>query len=207
MSSKEYFDQVANQWDAMRQNFFSEVVREQAYQVAVVVEGKLAADIGAGAGFVTEGLLARGLNVIAVDQSEAMLAELEARFSGSGKIECKPGESEALPLADNLVDYAFANMYLHHVENPEKAIREMARITKQGGRLVITDLDEHNFAFLRTEHHDRWMGFKRDDVTQWLSNAGLKKVGIDCVGQNCCTTSNCGCEEAAISIFVAWGEK
>jgi len=33
MSSKEYFDQVATQWDTMRQSFFSEAVREKALQV------------------------------------------------------------------------------------------------------------------------------------------------------------------------------
>jgi 16S rRNA A1518/A1519 N6-dimethyltransferase RsmA/KsgA/DIM1 with predicted DNA glycosylase/AP lyase activity len=60
----------------MRRGFFSEAVRERAFDAADVIAGRLAADIGAGAGFVTEGLLNRGLRVIAVDRSEAMLAEM-----------------------------------------------------------------------------------------------------------------------------------
>jgi ubiquinone/menaquinone biosynthesis C-methylase UbiE len=55
-------------------------------------------------------------------------------------------------------------MLLHHVENPKVAIKEMVRILKPGGMIVITDLDEHKFEFLKTEQHDRWMGFKREDV-------------------------------------------
>jgi ubiquinone/menaquinone biosynthesis C-methylase UbiE len=64
------------------------------------------------------------------------------------------------------VDYVFANMYLHHVEQPVAAIREMARILKARGKLV--DLDEHNFESLRTEQHDRWPGFYREEVRQWF---------------------------------------
>lgn len=117
------------------------------------------------------------------------------------------GEAESLPIADVSVDYAMANMYLHHVEAPLTAIKEMARILKPGGKLVITDLDEHTHDFLKSEHHDRWMGFKRDHVEAWLIEAGLKNVIVDCVGGNCCATSSCGCESASISIFIASGEK
>ncbi len=57
LESRQYFDTVAPQWDNLRKGFFSEAVREKAFAVAGVVPGKLAADIGAGSGFVTEGLL------------------------------------------------------------------------------------------------------------------------------------------------------
>lgn len=207
MDSKEYFDQVAGEWDSMRQYFFSEAVREKAMEVTGVKAGVLAADIGAGTGFMTEGLAAKGCRVIAVDQSESMLDQMKFRLAKYKDIECRPGESEALPIEDQCVDYVFANMYLHHVESPEKAIKEMVRILKPGGKLGLTDLDQHQFEFLRTEHHDCWMGFCRDEVKAWLTKSGLKNVSIDCVGQNCCAESCCGGDKAAISIFVAWGEK
>jgi len=205
--SRNYFETVAPKWDNLRQGFFSETVREKAFEAAGAVAGKIAADIGAGSGFVTEGLLRRGLRVIAVDRSEAMLEEMRRKFGEGGAVDYRIGEAEALPLEDRSVDYVFANMCLHHVDTPPAAIREMARIVKPGGRLVITDLDRHDFEFLRTEHCDRWMGFDRPDVARWFAEAGLVDVNIDCVGENCCASSRSGCGTAAISIFVASGTK
>ena len=207
MNSKEYFEQVAPQWDEMRQSFFSDNVRDVAYATAKVQAGKLAADIGAGTGFITEGFVRKGLRVIAVDQSEAMVEAMKRKLKECNGVDYRVGESERLPIEDETVDYVFANMYLHHVETPSAAIREMARVLRAGGKAVITDLDEHGFEFLKTEHHDHWMGFKREAIKQWFEQAGLKNVRIDCVGANCCAESACGSENATVSLFVAFGEK
>ncbi len=57
--NKSYFDNVAPRWDEMRKAFFSETVREKAFSLAGVHAGELAADIGAGSGFLTEGLIGK----------------------------------------------------------------------------------------------------------------------------------------------------
>jgi ubiquinone/menaquinone biosynthesis C-methylase UbiE len=207
MGSKKYFDKVAHQWDEMRKGFFSEAVREKAFSVAGVESGKIAADIGAGTGFVTEGLIRKGLQVIAVDQSDVMLKEMRKRFFDVEGIEYIEGESEKLPIPDESVDYVFANMYLHHVDSPLNAMKEMRRILKPGGKLVITDMDKHTFEFLKREHHDRWMGFEREDVRRWLEEAGLKNAVVDCAEESCCAQSENGEGMAPVSVFVASGEK
>ena len=83
----------------------------------------------------------------------------------------------------------------------------MVRILKPAGKLVITDLDEHEFDFLREEHHDRWMGFKRADIAKWFQSAGLRDIYIDSIGTCCEAQSSCGSEFASIGIFVASGGK
>jgi ubiquinone/menaquinone biosynthesis C-methylase UbiE len=207
MGSTEYFNQIAGKWDEVRTTLFSENVRKVAVKYAEVKRGLVAADIGAGAGFITEELLRNGLNVIAVDQSLEMVNEMKKRFSNSKDAEFRLGESESLPLNNESVDLVFANMYLHHVETPAKAIKEMVRILKPGGKLIITDADEHNYEFLRTEQHDVWLGFKREDIRSWFSDAGLADIKVDCVGENCCPTSESSGEKVEISIFVAMGKK
>ena len=96
MGSKEFFNQVASQWDQMRTQFYSDRVREKAMDAAGVVAGRKAADIGAGSGFLTEGLLRRGLEVVAVDQSPEMLAEMKLKF-GAARVDYRLGEAEKLP--------------------------------------------------------------------------------------------------------------
>ena len=207
MSSKDYFEKVADRWDRMRESFFSERVREVAVGKAGVQPGKLAADIGAGTGFVTEELLQSGLKVIAVDQSEAMLEAMKKKFGRCKTVEYRIGNFDNLPFLDGTVDYVFANMYLHHVEVPLAAVEEMARILKPGGKLIITDMDEHEHEFLRKEQHDRWLGFKRGDIEKWFTEAGLKNVAVECIEENCCADSEECSEKADVSLFVAYGEK
>ena len=207
MSSKDYFDRVADQWDNLQANFYSEKVRDRALATAAVQAGDIAADIGCGSGFITEGLIRAGLHVIAIDQSEAMLSAMKRKFANTADIDYRRGEAEQLPISNDSVDYAFANMYLHHVERPPIAIKEMARILKPSGTLVITDLDNHTSEFLRDEHHDRWLGFDRGHIRGWFTDAGLRRVTIDCVGEQCCAPSNSGSQSASVNIFVASGEK
>jgi hypothetical protein len=53
MNSKDYFDQVAHDWDKMRESFFSASVREKSFFIAGLKPGKIAA----GSGFMSGGLL------------------------------------------------------------------------------------------------------------------------------------------------------
>ncbi|MCY3713899.1 MAG: class I SAM-dependent methyltransferase [Gemmatimonadetes bacterium] len=207
MSSKNFFDRVARDWDEMREGYYSDDVRLSALAAAAVEPGKVAADIGAGTGFISQGLIEEGLQVIAIDQSEVILAEMKTKFAGYPAIDYRVGNAEDLPIPAETVDYAFANMCLHHVESPPDAIREMARILRPGGKLVITDANEHEFEFLREEHHDRWLGFKRTDIRTWFEAAALRDVRVDDAG-TCCEVQSICCDDfARIVIFLALGQK
>ena len=207
MKSKNYFNEVSPMWDEMQHLFFSDKVRETAVRIANVRRGCTAADIGSGTGFISCELRKYELKIIAVDQSEKMLWEMKNRFSDYKDIEFLIGTDEYLPIESESVDYAFANMYLHHTEHPQVAIREMVRILKPNGIIVITDIDEHNYKFLKEEQFDRWLGFNRKDIVKWFKNAGLKNIFVDCVGDNCCTSSKNTTNKVSLSIFIAKGEK
>lgn len=206
MSSVQYFKEVAQDWDQMADSFFGDSPRDTIYSNANWSCIETVADLGCGAGYLSEGLSDRSVQIIAVDQSQEMLEIMKTKL-GDENIEYKKGDGGSIPLSDNSVDLAMANMFLHHVDEPEKTINEAYRIVKPGGQCIFTDLDEHDNEFLVTEQHDKWMGFKREDIIRWMTNAGFKNVTIDCVGADCCASSCRSDAEAKVSIFIAKGEK
>jgi len=207
MSSKNYFENVAQDWDEMRTGFFPIAVREKAIAQMEIQQGIQVADIGAGTGFLTEGLANFPINITAVDESQKMLEVMAKKFKSHTNINYLVSESESIQVTDNSWHYALANMFLHHVERPAIVIKELYRTLKPGGKLIITDLDKHDFDFLVKEQNDRWMGFERTAITNWFTQAGFKEVKVDCVNANCCADS-CGTNaKAEVNIFIATGTK
>lgn len=166
--------------------------------------GLRALDVGAGAGFVTAGLLDAGMVVTALDDSPAMRDELARRFA-ERRLEIVPGDAEALPFPGGAFDRAAGNMFLHHVERPEQAIRELARVLRPDGVLAFADLDEHANERVRAQHRDRWMGFPRARVVAWMTDAGFEDVAVDGAPE-ACKSDGCGGPES-LGIFIARGRK
>jgi len=207
MHERGYFDKIAPRWDNMRSTYFSERVRDQALSQAKVQRGKLAVDVGVGTGFIAEGLIGHGVEVLAIDESLPMLQVLRRKPFCAAGLHCCIGSAQRLPVHTGAVDYVFANMCLHHVVHPAAGIGEMARILKNGGTLIITDLDEHAFAFLTEERTDRWMGFRRGDMRTWFAEAGLKDIVVGDTGERASVPSDSSDDCADISIFIARGTK
>ena len=187
--SSRYFSQVAENWDAMRAEYFTEKVRQAAIEKAYLRQDFIVADIGAGTGFMSAGLAPLVKKVHVVDGSEEMLSVARGNLNGFDNLVYHEADGSSLPLLDESVDAFFANMYLHHNTDPQKAIREMVRILRPGGRLVITDLDAHTHEWMREEMADVWLGFERSQLYSWLREAGLVNLIIDCSGENCCAQS------------------
>jgi SAM-dependent methyltransferase len=122
------------------------------------------------------------------------------------RAEARAGDIESSPLSIGEADAVLANMVLHHAPDPSRAIREMSRVLKPGGRLVITDADTHTHEWLRTEQHDRWLGFERAEIASWFRDAGLVDVTVTGTSELCCPTSEYG-TKAEITIFLARGTK
>ena len=205
--SRDYFEAVSAEWDSMSNSFFGEAPRENIFESLEFKIGQIVVDLGCGTGYLTEKVPLDQVSVIAIDQSQEMLTTMREKFGPNAPIDYRVGLADNLPIDSNSVDVVMSNMYLHHVEDPQLAIAEMGRILKPGGKMILSDLRSHDYEFLRTEHHDRWMGFEADAVVSWMMKAGLKDVTISDVGGNCCASSNCSNEIAKVDIFMAIGKK
>ncbi|MDX1413206.1 MAG: class I SAM-dependent methyltransferase [Candidatus Promineifilaceae bacterium] len=204
--SKVYFAEVAEEWDEIRSVYFTEAMRDAAVQKANLPVQAAVADIGTGTGFMIQGLLDKSSALVGFDESPEMLAVARNNFANYPHVRFELANGLRLPEADNRFDAVFANMFLHHAPDPAAVIIEMVRILKPGGKLIITDLDSHDQAWMREAMADRWLGFERQDIQEWYAKAGLVGIDIDCA-EGTCDCSAPDNEAISLSIFVAIGQK
>jgi len=103
-----------------------------------VARGARVLDVATGTGMVAAELVRRtGCDVVALDQSAAMLGGLRARLAAdpvlAARIEPLEGEAERLPFEDGAFDALTFTYLLRYVEDPAATLRELARVVKPGG--------------------------------------------------------------------------
>ena len=174
---KVYFEAVRDEWDRIRRSYIDDPF---SFLVAssLVKPNAVAVDVGAGTGELLLLLAKKAAKVIGVDSSEKMLEACGQRVgeAGAANIELRLGSAEALPLQDGECDAAFSSMVLHHLGEPALGVREMARVVKTGGKIVISDLVKHDYDWVREVMADVWLGFSEEQVCQWLADAGLTDI-------------------------------
>jgi len=138
------------------------------------------ADLGCGEGYLTIEASRFASRVLAVDRSTTVLKRAQA-LAGRRRVRnvtWKRGELERLPIKDAAVDLALLSQALHHARDPQKAMREAARIVVPGGRVLVLDLREHGEEWVRERLGDRWLGFTDETLRQLLQGAGLTDISV-----------------------------
>jgi ubiquinone/menaquinone biosynthesis C-methylase UbiE len=181
---KAFFEEVAGNWDQMRLSYYDERVIDRLARRTKLDATSTVVDVGTGTGFVAAGLAATAGKVVAIDHSPAMLdvARNNLEQLDIENVELREGDLAAMPLADNAADATVANMVLHHAEDPAAMIAEMARITRPGGWVAITDEVQHPYEWMRTEHADVWLGFSKPQVQGFFGDARLQHYGYSSLG-------------------------
>lgn len=105
------------------------------------VAGARVLDIGCGDGALVRALAARGATTVGVDPDPTMLA-VARTFTAEANVTATflEGRADALPFPDASFDRAIAVTMLCFVPDAVKAVREMARVLRPGGRLVVGEL-------------------------------------------------------------------
>jgi ubiquinone/menaquinone biosynthesis C-methylase UbiE len=181
---RSYFERVASEWDSMRLAWYDERVIDDLAQRARVKRSSIVLDVGTGTGFVAAGLAPRVARVVAVDHAPTILDVAGANLQGLGivNVDLREADLASVPLADDSVDAAVANMVLHHAESPAVMLAEMARVTRPGGWVAVADEVEHSYEWMRAEHADVWLGFREDQVAAFFGATRLHHYGYAALG-------------------------
>jgi ArsR family transcriptional regulator len=143
------------------------------------------ADLGAGEGLLSELLARRCKRVIAVDNSEKIVAfgAAKAKKNNLKNLEFRLGDLQDPPVEPESVDLVILSQALHHAEDPAKALASAHKMLRMGGQVMILDLAKHNFQRAHELYGDRWPGFAESDLHRWLEAAGFKRIEVSVVAR------------------------
>jgi ubiquinone/menaquinone biosynthesis C-methylase UbiE len=130
------------------------ITRERLHEALEPRPGERVLEVGPGTGYYSLGvaqLLAPGGTLEILDLQPEMLDHTirRARARGIANIAPTSGDAQSLPYADESLDAAYLNLTLGEVPDQAAALRELARVLKREGRLVVGELfgDPHWVAF------------------------------------------------------------
>ncbi|MBU1669833.1 MAG: methyltransferase domain-containing protein [Actinobacteria bacterium] len=122
---------------------------EDAFSDLGIGRGSMVLDVGAANLSTARRLAEKGASVVATDVFIPDLLQgalTGGSLAGPGRLKSlEPGEvvpvmadASRLPFADGVFDLTYCRSTIHHLDSPRHAIREMARVTRPGGRVVLT---------------------------------------------------------------------
>ncbi|MEJ1088593.1 bifunctional demethylmenaquinone methyltransferase/2-methoxy-6-polyprenyl-1,4-benzoquinol methylase UbiE [Microbacterium sp. Mu-80] len=146
------FDQVAKGYD--RTNTVMTLGNDALWRAATTravapKRGERILDLAAGTASSSASLAGSGAQVVAADFSPGMLAEGRRRHGHLPNITFVEADATDLPFGDDEFDAVTMSYGLRNVQHPKKALAELFRVTKPGGRLVINEFSTPPNGFFR----------------------------------------------------------
>lgn len=136
------FDQVAAAYD--RTNSVLSLGNDRFWRVATLKavapqRGERILDLAAGTGTSSMAFVPSGAHVVAADFSRGMIAEGRRRHGNVPNLEFVQADATDLPFQDGEFDAVTMSFGLRNVNDPRRALRELRRVTKPGGRIVVCE--------------------------------------------------------------------
>jgi len=171
-----FFNRWAKNYDRASNQLWMKRFQVPALKELLLNQKSKVLDLSCGTGELLKKLEGKA-TLYGVDISEEMLAK--ARIKLSPKVKLRKADVHTLPFKDKYFDYVISTEAFHHYYDQQKAVQEMQRVTKEGGKVIIVDI---NF-FLKPIH---WL-FKRyepghvkinskKEMKQLFTQAGLKNI-------------------------------
>jgi ubiquinone/menaquinone biosynthesis C-methylase UbiE/DNA-binding transcriptional ArsR family regulator len=173
--SQEFFASAAGDWDRLRSDLFGDTFF--LWGVLGLIDPTLVVgDLGCGTGQLTEVVAPYVRQVIAVDSSADMLDAARLRVGGAGNVDLRQGELEGLPVESGELDAAMLSLVLHYSPSPGRALAEVGRVLRPGGRVLVVDMLPHERQQYQQQMGHVWLGFSEKQIGKFLTDAGFSDV-------------------------------
>jgi ArsR family transcriptional regulator len=130
-------------------------------------------DAGAGDGATAQLIAPRARSVTCVDISETLIDAARVRLAGHPNAKAQVADLVDLPFSDASFDQVLALNVLTHLRAPGRALAELARVLRPGGRLVLVTLAAHDHLDVTSGYGHVHAGFRPAEVRRLVERAGL----------------------------------
>jgi ubiquinone/menaquinone biosynthesis C-methylase UbiE/DNA-binding transcriptional ArsR family regulator len=175
VDSQIFFAGAAAEWDRLRLELYGERFSTTA-MLALLPPDTIVADLGCGSGNLAAELAGSVQKVIGVDSSTAMLKAAKRRTLSFDNVDLRKGDLAAVPIDTASCDAALLVLALTYLPEPARAVSEMARILKPGGRGVIVDLLPHDREDFRRQMGQVALGLEPKVIEQAMTESAFTKV-------------------------------
>jgi len=175
--SQEFFATAAGGWDHLRGELFGDEFFLWAV-LGLIDPTLVVGDLGCGTGQLTETVAPYVRRVISVDGSTDMLDAARHRLGGAKNVELRQGELESLPIDSGELDVAMLSLVLHYSPSPARALSEVGRVVRKGGRVLVVDMLPHDREEYQQQMGHVWLGFSEKQIARFLTGAGFGEVRV-----------------------------
>jgi ubiquinone/menaquinone biosynthesis C-methylase UbiE len=185
MSRQAYFNQLADSWDKRFQTEALSTFLEQLVPMFVLLPGQKILDIGAGTGILIPFLLkAVGPTgqISAIDYAEKMVKICKSKYANLPNITFTVQQVEKLDFQSTTFDAVTCFGLFPHIDNKEKALRQINRVLKTNGKLIIAHA--LSSTEIKARHHNASSAVAHDVLPtstvmkKLLTQAGFGKIHI-----------------------------
>ena len=81
-------------------------------------------------------------------------------------------------LLDGELDVAMLSLVLHYSPAPPRALSEVGRVVRKGGRVLVVDMLPHDRQEYQQQMGHVWLGFSEKQITRFLAGAGFGDVRV-----------------------------
>lgn len=152
-------------------------------------EGETVVDLGSGAGidsFLAANKVSKTGRVIGIDMTDEMLekARKNANNANYNNVEFRKGDiEEYIPVESNTVDVTISNCVINLTNNKTSTFKQVHRILRDGGRMVISDLVTDKEVSSEQVNPDQWCAcidgaLTKENYIQCIKDAGFDTVNV-----------------------------
>ena len=171
-----FFTDVANNRGQLSHEFLPQArIESQILAAAGPGPFDYMVDLGTGSGRMLELFADRVRRGSGIDLSPDMLRVARHKLADDrfAHLSVQQSDLSVTPLADAVADLVMIHQVLHHLDDPQSALTEAARLLRPGGILLIADFGLHECENFRKDFAHRRLGFEPNEINTLIRQVGL----------------------------------